>query len=371
MANNWLERVVIKNVVPLNKDLGRGSYGKVFAVKYCGSRCAAKEIHSILLETQDDARESIIRSFLRECYHCSELRHPNIVQFMGVYFGGSDGNSNLPVMVMEMMDQSLTSLVEKRNGIEIKVKISILHDVSLGLNYLHGQDEPIVHRDLSPNNVLLTTHMVAKISDLGIARVLKSHNDSRKTKSKLTKVPGTLHFMPPETFNDNPTYDTSIDVFSYAGITLHLICEEWPTPTNATKFDAKTGRLMAFTEVERRQKYFDKISGKLSAALKPLLKSCLDNDPSRRPPITAVSEQIELLKVMNYMYVAMNMRQTLQFYNTAFIAYAQFLHCTYVVTLRLKQIQIQLFSKVSYSNVSFKAYKHDTIIMSHINMYNR
>ena len=299
MANNWFERVVLKNVVPLNKDLGRGSYGKVFAVKYCGLVCAAKEIHSILLEAQDDARESVIRSFLRECYHCSELRHPNVVQFMGVYFGESnDKQSNLPIMVMELMDQSLTSLVETQKSIRMKVKISILHDVSLGLSYLHGQDEPIVHRDLSPNNVLLTAHMVAKISDLGIARVLKPHADTRKTRSKFTQVPGTLDFMAPETFYDNPTYDTSIDVFSFAGIALHLICEEWPTPTHPTQIDAKTRKLIAFTEVERRWKYFDKMSGKISTALEPLLKTCLDNDPSHRPAITTVSEKIELLKVM-------------------------------------------------------------------------
>ena len=295
MANNWFERVVLKNVVPLNKDLGRGSYGKVFAVKYCGLVCAAKEIHSILLEAQDDAKESVIRSFLRECYHCSELRHPNIVQFMGVYFGKE---SNLPIMVMELMDQSLTLLVEKRKRIGMKVKMSILHDVSLGLSYLHGQDEPIVHRDLSPNNVLLTAHMIAKISDLGIARVLKPHTDTRKTRSKFTQVPGTLDFMAPETFYDNPAYDTSIDVFSFAGLALHLMCEEWPSPTHPTQIDAKTGKLIAFTEVERRQKYFDKMNGKISIALKPLLESCLDNDPSQRPAITTVSENIELLKVI-------------------------------------------------------------------------
>ena len=293
---NWFERVVLKNVVPLNKDLGCGSYGKVFTVKYCGLICAAKEIHSILLEAQDEARESVIRSFLRECYHCSELRHPNIVQFMGVYFGSN--GSNLPIMVMELMDQSLTSLVEKQKRIEMKVKMSILHDVSLGLSYLHGQDEPIIHRDLSPNNILLTAQMIAKISDLGIARALKTNSDTRKTRNKFTQVPGTLDFMAPETFYDNPTYDTSIDVFSFAGIALHLMCEEWPSPTHPTQIDTKTGKLVAFTEVERRRKYFDKMNGKISTALKPLLVSCLDNDPSQRPAITTVSENIELLKVI-------------------------------------------------------------------------
>ena len=61
--------------------------------------------------------------------------------------------------------------------------------------------------------------------------------------------------------------------------------------------DSKTGSLVAFTEVERRQKYFDNMGGKISTVFKPLLKSCLDNDPSRRPLITTVSEKIEKLKV--------------------------------------------------------------------------
>ena len=301
---NWSNRVILKNVVPLNKEIGRGSYGRVFAVKYCGLVCAAKEIHSILLDEQDEGRKAVIQSFLQECWHCSELRHPNIVQFIGVYYDQLNGDQlNLPIMVMELMDHSLTSVVEKRKNVGMKTKVSILHDVSLGLSYLHSQNEPIVHRDLSPNNVLLTVHMVAKISDLGIARVLKTKTDSRGTRSKLTKAPGTLDFMAPETLYDNPTYDTSIDVFSFAGIALHLMCEEWPTPSHPTQMDMTTGRLVAFTEVERRQKYFDKMSGEISTELKPLLKYCLDNDPLRRPPIAVVSEKIELLKVISYLLV--------------------------------------------------------------------
>ena len=298
LESSLFKRVILKNVVPLNKEIGRGSYGRIFTVKYVGLLCAAKEIHSILLEADEESREAVIRSFLRECYHCSELRHPNIVQFIGVYYkdDSSDDEPSLPIMVMELMDQSLTSLVEKKKGIEMKVKMSILHDVSLGLSYLHSQDEPIVHRDLSPNNILLTNHIVAKISDLGIAMVLKSHSEATNTK-KLTKVPGTQDFMAPETFSDDPSYDTSIDVFSYAGIALHVVCEEWPRPTQQTKLDSKTGILSAFTEVERRQKYFDKMSGKVSTALKPLLKCCLNNNPLKRPSITSVSEKIESLKV--------------------------------------------------------------------------
>ena len=299
MESQWLEKVILDNskIVPLNKEIGRGAYGRVFAVKYCQTRCAAKEIHSILLDAQVDGRKAVIQSFLQECYHCSILRHPNIVQFIGVYYDKSNGDqNNLPIMVMELMDESLASLIQKQKAIETKTKLSILHDVSLGLSYLHSQSQPIAHRDLSSNNVLLTTHLVAKISDLGIARVLKTNTSSRKTRSKLTQAPGTLDFMAPETLYDDPVYSTSIDVFSFAGIALHLFCGEWPSPTQPTQMD-KTGKLVAFTEAERRQKYFDKISakGKTGTTLKALVKSCLDNNPLHRPPMDIVSEKIEVI----------------------------------------------------------------------------
>ena len=114
--------------------------------------------------------------------------------------------------------------------------MSILYDVCLGLSYLHGRDPPVIHRDLSSNNVLLTSHLVAKISDLGLARMIQA--DSKQTRSRLTTAPGTLHFMPPEMLDeDDPVYGTPVDMFSFAGIALHVFSEEWPTPTASKKRD--------------------------------------------------------------------------------------------------------------------------------------
>ena len=79
-----------------------------------------------------------VESFMRECRQCSTLRHPNVIQFLGVYYpsvgaGGIQGRMRLPVMVMEMMVDSLTSLVDKHEKIPVHIKFSIVHDVSLGL----------------------------------------------------------------------------------------------------------------------------------------------------------------------------------------------------------------------------------------------
>ena len=291
---------LLKGVTELNRnELGRGSFGRVYAVKYCQTICAAKEIHSILVEGVGHAEmQQTIESFMRECRQCSRLRHPNVIQFLGVYYPvktvvHGTSRMRLPVMVMEMMAGSLTSFVSKYEKIPVHIKYSIIHDVSLGLCYLHSHDPPIVHRDLSPNNVLLTAHHVAKISDLGVAKVIKP--DKRKA---LTKAPGNVDFMPLEALTINPVYGPPIDVFSFAGVILHTFNQQWPSPSNQVQFDSKTRKMMALSEIKRRQQYLDKMTEE-AGVLRPLVEECLDDDPAMRPTIKTVCEQIQVIKHVN------------------------------------------------------------------------
>ena len=257
--------------------------------------CAAKEIHSILIQLAQMAPEEIERlqdNFQRECDHCSELNHPNIVQFIGKYY---PPQQIFPMMIMELMDESLTAYAQKPN-ISFKIKMSILHDVAEGLSYLHSRNPPVVHRDLSPNNILLK-HLPlprAKIADLGVAKVINV--DDKGSKRYQTKVPGTIDFMPPEAFTNKPQYDVSLDVFSYGGITLYTINGKWPKPTDLTSYDPVTRQAKAFTEIERRQEHLDKMTEE-GRVLKPLIEACLDNDPVKRPSISKLSEKIKPLKV--------------------------------------------------------------------------
>ena len=289
-----LETLTLNGVQRVDKQpLGSGSYGKVFAVKHGGKTYAAKEIHPILLETVSIEEKRAVRdNFLKECHQCSTLRHPNIVQFIGVYYPAP--HSVLPVMVMELMDTSLTEFVKTPN-ISMKLKISILHDISQGLSFLHSC--AIVHRDLSPNNILLSRDSVAKISDLGVAKVVKA--DSKRTQSKLTRAPGTVHFMPPEALGDKPAYFTGLDIFSFGGLILHVVNQEWPEPTSPTAFDPKSRQVKGFTEVERRQKYLDMMTAE-AKLLKSLAIRCLDNDPAKRPTTGNVLEELKGLKVCTY-----------------------------------------------------------------------
>ena len=286
----------LKGVICLDKELGRGAYGKVCPVKYDDVIYAAKEIHSLLLEvaTPEEKRE-LRNNFLRECYNCSVLQHPNIVRFIGIYYPRGD-RSSIPAMVMELMDDSLTNFVKKSN-ISLKIKSSILHDVAFGLSYLHCRSPPIIHRDLSPNNVLMSSNMVAKISDLGVAKVVKA--DSKMTRNKLTQAPGCADFMPLEALDDTPKYNVSLDVFSYGGIVLHVANQKWPSPEVAIKRNSKNGKLKALTEVQRRKKYLDEMKDGADM-LKLLVKLCLDDNPIKRPKIEVVIKMLEPFKVSMY-----------------------------------------------------------------------
>ncbi|XP_065906093.1 uncharacterized protein [Dysidea avara] len=273
-------------------ELGRGSYGKVFEVEYDGKSCASKEVHRWMMELPTAEEQSKIKDdFLRECHLWSTLRHPNVVQFLGIYYPSSD-ESVLPVMVMEKMQESVTSLVDKHDNIPLLVKLSILHDVSLGLRYLHGHNPPIVHRDLSPNNILVTPHLEAKITDLGVAKTMMMGPNSKT----MTKTPGTGVFMPPEALDNKPVYGPPLDVFSFGGVILHVTSRQWPTPKSWSQIDPKTRkRIILTSEVERRQEYIDMMIGS-DADLKPLVVSCLEDDPELRPPAADMSERIKMMK---------------------------------------------------------------------------
>ena len=292
-----LEVLPLEHITPQNDELGRGAYGRVFTVDYRGLRCAAKEIHSLLLDGVSlEEKQGIIDNFRRECLHCSLINHQNIVKFIGVYY---TGRSDLPIMVMELMDTNVTSFVTtNQSKITLETKLSILHDVSFGLSYLHNRSPPVIHRDLSSNNVLLSKgdQLVAKISDLGMAKMIRV--DSKQTKSRLTTAPGTLHFMPPEALEeDDPVYGTPVDVFSFGGVALHLFSEEWPTPSGPKKRDPETNNLIALSEAQRRQQYLDKMTVE-GTVLKEMVTSCLDDDPNQRPTIRQVVHMIISVKVM-------------------------------------------------------------------------
>jgi len=272
----------LDNVTWTQRVIGQGAYGSVLEVS---TLCAAKEIHHVLVHySTPEGFTKLKNDFLQECAQCMVLCHPNIVHFQGIYYPSK--KAQLPWLVMEKMDYSLTQYLDSHEptAISFQIKMSILHDISLGLQYLHAQD--IIHRDLSSNNVLLNKQLVAKIADLGVAKVI----DPNHAKSA-TRAPGTAIFMPPEALLVKPRYGKPVDVFSFGCITVHAMTHIWPVPKDETYIDEDTGKRCALSEIERRDHYLANIQEPIQ--LKELILRCLKDLPKHRPSVNNICKVLK------------------------------------------------------------------------------
>jgi len=273
-----LRKCTLQGVDVSGKRLGIGGYGMVFEAHYCGMPFAAKEVHPLLLEYSDGAK--IKENFVKECYNLSECHHPNIVQFIGIYY---PPERMIPTLIMEEMEYNLKELLERERIPFHKV----LHGVSLGIWYMHSRSSPLMHRDLQPNNVLVTTSpLIAKICDFGVIRAALAITG----REDLTQAPGSPAFMPPEALSSHPVYGLSLDVFSFGGVTLYATTGEWPIPSDNPV--SSSSRIRSRVEVERRQKYLERMRGD-AVVLRLLVEECL---PAVRPTMSAVCERIREIK---------------------------------------------------------------------------
>ncbi len=272
--------------------LGRGAFATVYKAK-CGLLpCAAKILHAIF--TEDPAMKALIEKFYQECEHLKNIKHPNIVQYLGVC---REPDTQQPVLLMEMLEQSLTHFLERSDAPLLRhVELSICHDVALALEYLHSVK--IVHRDLSSNNVLLIgPGSRAKVSDFGMSRVI----DTSKTKytTPLSMAPGTVVYMPHEALGANPKYTEKIDCFSFGVLSIQIMTRQFPNPTDRFKeiespFSPVGTATIPVLETECRKEHIDMISK--SDPLLGIALDCLSLRKDQRPSAQELCRRVENLK---------------------------------------------------------------------------
>ena len=289
--------------VQLLKDqtLGIGSYGKVCKAKCDDLLCAAKLIHETLF---DPTAQQLIapqrehrlpmRRFEQECEFLSTIRHPNIVQYLGIY---RDPDTGLPALLMELMDDSLTHFLESSPQlIPYHIQVNVCHDVTLALSFLHSNG--IIHRDLSSNNVLLCGNVLAKVTDFGMARL--GNQNPRATQLTFTMCPGTDVYMPPEAILDKPVYTEKIDCFSFGVIIIQTITREFPKPGDRRKRirinQPGLPRIVEvpISEIERRQNHISEIDP--NHTLLQVALDCLKDEDIERPSAQQLCERVAALK---------------------------------------------------------------------------
>ena len=284
------ERLSISGVKATGRRLGAGAYGSVEEVDWMGTICAAKTLHPIFFEVASlQDQDKLIKDFAKECLTWSNLRHPGVVQFLGMY---SDVSSRLPILVMEKMDTSLRTYFEKhsRDDFPLHLKAFVLRQICQALAYLHGQNPPLVHHDLSPNNVLLNVvSFVTRLTDFGMSRAIDPSSFTRKSSIK-----GTLAFMAPEALHDPPQYNEKLDVFSFANIILSTLTHEWPNPGPPTQY--KGDQLIALNELQRRERYVDMFTAQEKQLFLPTVCQCLENRPDKRPSSAVLVRELRRIE---------------------------------------------------------------------------
>jgi len=153
--------------------------------------------------------DSDIETFRKEINVMSKIHHPNIV----LYMGACTINGELKI-VTEKMETDLSSVLHiSDKHLSLIQKMRLAKDCAMGMNWLHGSQNPIIHHDLKPSNCLIDENMRVKISDFGFSII--------KPKGELicSDVPkGTALYMAPEIY-EGEEYDEKCDVFSF-GIIL-------------------------------------------------------------------------------------------------------------------------------------------------------
>ena len=278
-----------------DNSLGHGSYGAVYKARCDQLPCAAKVLHPILFSTRDPASRRIVERFEQECQFLSGMRHPNIIQYLGTC---RDPESGLPVLLMELMDYSLTSFLERPDdppSLPFHIQVNISLDVAQALAYLHSNE--VLHRDLSSNNVLLIGSSRAKVTDFGMARAAEPN-----PRLTATFCPGTMGYMSPEALQEPPAYTTKLDIFSCGVLHIQIITRKFPDPGprmqavevgNDPRF-VRSRVHMEVPELERRRSHIDLID-----PTHPLLRialDCLKDKEGERPSAEQLCSCLAALK---------------------------------------------------------------------------
>ena len=263
----------------IEKEINRGAYGTVYEGELDGRPVAVNKLHNILQEASHNERTTaLFDNFKKECSLLEKAYHVHVVQFHGAYY---DEESNEPLLVMEKMYENLSEYLSK-NREEVRLSLSrqlqICLEIVCGVHFLHSLVPPVIHRDLSDKNVMLTEEGLVKIGDLGQSRLKKFSKEYFNTGQ-----PGALPFMPPEALEDPACYNEKIDTFSVGVLMLEVATQQSP--------QVKLVGIGTVSEVKRREKDLSNLPG--DHPLEPLILNCLNDDPKKRPSIAILMKELQ------------------------------------------------------------------------------
>jgi eukaryotic-like serine/threonine-protein kinase len=220
---------------------------------------ALKVMHAELARDGD-----FVARFIGEAKSVAKLSHPNIV---GVYDQGSDGQ--YLYLVMEYVPgRTLRELLRERGWLPWQEALAVMDPVLAGLAAAHQAG--IVHRDVKPENVLLTADGRVKVVDFGLARATAAVGNTRAG-----QIIGSVNYLAPEQVTGTPT-DARTDVYS-AGIMLFELL------TGRQPFSGETPLAIAYAHVNSDVPVVSTVVGGIPPSVDQLVRAATSRDPNLRP----------------------------------------------------------------------------------------
>jgi len=246
------------------EELGKGSVGRVYRARELAAdrTVALKIVHRELV-----AQPKVMKMFVREARAGRGTEHPNVVCIYDV------GNLyKIFFLAMEFVHgESLIRILNREGPCSADRAIELSEQICAGLAYLHSRG--IIHRDVKPENVLITKAGQAKLADLGLAKNVGGSASGSSTLGG--KMLGTPAYMSPEQIRDARKVDFRSDVYSFGATFYRMVAGKPPYPKGPPLEVAK----QVLTE---EPEPIDEVNLTVLPQMTEVIQKAMDKDPDRR-----------------------------------------------------------------------------------------
>ncbi|KAG8449827.1 hypothetical protein GDO86_016482 [Hymenochirus boettgeri] len=266
------------------EPVGRGGFGVVYRgwSRSLNMEVALKTIQG----AQSSSINKLIKDLMKETEVMERASNPYVLRLLGIY-ERTEGDIVDHGLVMEYMPNG--SLRNLFDSVEVPwaLRYQILHQIVLGMNYLHSLDPPIIHRDLKPSNVLLNKYLDVQITDFGLSKFAGA------TTSASSSFAGTLAYMPPEALIDLDYKPTkAYDVYSFGILAWTIFSGEEPY------FGAFSQQIYNLIPIGQRPKLevLDQLNHiKMVPEARALIIQCWSGNAAERPSFYECSQTTRLM----------------------------------------------------------------------------
>ncbi len=258
----------------IESPLGAGAMGQVYkAMQMSMNRLVAFKVLAPKLANNRKFRER----FLREARAAGRLHHPNLIAVHDV--GEADG---LMFFSMELVDgNTVSDLIQKHGRLPEMRALEICRQTLEALKFAHAAG--VVHRDIKPDNIMVTKAGMVKVADLGLARADELEGSVSVTATNTGAVMGTPHYMAPEQGRDAHRVDHRADLYAVGATLYHIVCGNPP-------FTGSSAMEVLVRAVNNPLKFPEPGP---TPAMRVLISRLMEKDAAQRPQ--SASEALEML----------------------------------------------------------------------------